>query len=61
MVQGMMSHYIEQSKNLFVQMQEQMQQQARTVFPGFPFPMPTAQSPRPEPTGEGSEPGERSK
>ncbi len=61
MVQGMMSHYIEQSKNLFVQMQDQMQQQARTVFPGFPFPMPTAQSPRPEPAGEGPGPGERSK
>ena len=61
MMQTMMGNYIEQSKNLFVQMQEQMQQQARTVFPGFPFPMPTAQSPRPEPTGEGSEPGERSK
>ena len=39
MVQGMMSHYIDQSKNLFLQMQEQMQQQARTIFPGFPFPM----------------------
>jgi len=38
MVQGMMSHYIDQSKNLFVQMQEQMQQQARTMFQGFPFP-----------------------
>ena len=37
MVQGMMSHYIDQSKNLFVQMQEQMQQQARTMFQGFPF------------------------
>ena len=38
MMQGMMSHYIDQSKNLFVQMQEQMQQQARTVFQSFPFP-----------------------
>ena len=37
MVQGMMSHYIDQSKHLFVQMQEQMQQQARTMFQGFPF------------------------
>jgi hypothetical protein len=46
MVQGMMSHYIDQSKNLFVQMQEQMQQQARTIFPGFPFPgMPGAVPP----------------
>jgi hypothetical protein len=30
MMQGMMSNYIEQSKNLFVQMQEQMQNQAKS-------------------------------
>ena len=38
MMQGMMSHYIDQSKNLFVQMQEQMQQQTRSMFQNFPFP-----------------------
>jgi len=52
MVQGMMSHYIDHSKNLFVQMQEQMQQQARSVFQNFTFPgsaaPPTASAP-PEP------------
>ncbi len=37
MIQTMMGNYIEQSKNLFVQMQEQMQQQARTMFQKFPF------------------------
>ena len=37
MMQGMMANYIEQSKNLFVQMQDQMQQQAKTMFGGFPF------------------------
>jgi polyhydroxyalkanoate synthesis repressor PhaR len=37
MIQSMMSNYIEQSKNLFVQMQDQMQQQARSVFQNFPF------------------------
>ncbi len=37
MIQTMMSNYIEQSKNLFVQMQDQMQQQARTMFHNFPF------------------------
>jgi polyhydroxyalkanoate synthesis repressor PhaR len=37
MMQGMMSHYIDQSKNLFVQMQEQMQQQTRSMFQNFPF------------------------
>ena len=39
MIQSMMSNYIEQSKNLFVQMQENMQNQARSMFtgvPGFP-------------------------
>lgn len=43
MVQTMMSNYIEQSKNLFVQMQENMQNQTRSMFgnfppPGFSFP-----------------------
>jgi polyhydroxyalkanoate synthesis regulator protein len=37
MIQTMMSNYIEQSKNLFVQMQDQMQQQARSMFHTFPF------------------------
>lgn len=36
MIQGMMANYIEQSKNLYVQMQEQMQQQARNMFQNFP-------------------------
>src|SRR3978361_1824131 len=37
MMQGMMSNYIEQSKSLFVQMQEQMQTQSKTMFGAFPF------------------------
>ena len=37
MMQNMMGNYIEQSKNLFVQMQDQMQQQARSMFQTFPF------------------------
>jgi polyhydroxyalkanoate synthesis repressor PhaR len=36
MIQSMMSNYIEQSKNLFVQMQENMQSQTRSMFSGFP-------------------------
>jgi polyhydroxyalkanoate synthesis repressor PhaR len=36
MIQSMMSNYIEQSKNLFVQMQENMQNQARSMFTGYP-------------------------
>ncbi|MCD6675339.1 MAG: polyhydroxyalkanoate synthesis repressor PhaR, partial [Burkholderiaceae bacterium] len=39
MIQTMMGNYIEQSKNLFVQMQEQMQAQTRNMFQNFPFPM----------------------
>ena len=45
LMQGMMSNYIEQSKNLFVQMQaqmqaqmqEQMQEQSQTMLEAFPF------------------------
>ncbi|MEK8032787.1 polyhydroxyalkanoate synthesis repressor PhaR [Ideonella sp. DXS29W] len=36
MMQGLMGNYLEQSKNLFVQMQEQMQKQAGGLFPTFP-------------------------
>ncbi|WP_374563936.1 polyhydroxyalkanoate synthesis repressor PhaR [Ideonella sp.] len=36
MMQGLMGNYLEQSKNLFVQMQEQMQKQAGGLIPGFP-------------------------
>ncbi|MBS4685568.1 hypothetical protein H8J16_28960, partial [Klebsiella pneumoniae] len=37
MMQGMMSNYIEQSKNLFIHMQEQMQSQTKNMFGTFPF------------------------
>jgi polyhydroxyalkanoate synthesis repressor PhaR len=43
MMQGLMGNYLEQSKNLFVQMQEQMNTQTGKLFPGFPaagFPPP---------------------
>jgi len=40
MVQGLMGNYLEQSKNMFVQMQEQMQSQAKSMFNTFPFPPP---------------------
>jgi polyhydroxyalkanoate synthesis regulator protein len=36
MVQGLMGNYLEQSRQLFVQMQEQMARQAETLFPGMP-------------------------
>jgi polyhydroxyalkanoate synthesis repressor PhaR len=35
LMQGLMGNYLEQSKNLFVQMQEQMHKQAGTLFPGM--------------------------
>ena len=35
-MQGLMGNYLEQSKSLFQQMQEQMQQQAGVLFPGMP-------------------------
>jgi polyhydroxyalkanoate synthesis repressor PhaR len=45
MMQGMMSNYIEQSKGLFIQMQEQMQSQSKNMFGAFPFPgMPGAKA-----------------
>ena len=45
MMQGMMSNYIEQSKSLFMQMQDQMQSQAKNVFGGvFPFNPATTQA-----------------
>jgi polyhydroxyalkanoate synthesis repressor PhaR len=36
LMQGLMGNYLEQSKSLFEQMQEQMQQQAGALFPGVP-------------------------
>lgn len=36
-MQGMMNNYIDQSKSLFVQMQEQMQNQSKSLFGNFPF------------------------
>jgi polyhydroxyalkanoate synthesis repressor PhaR len=33
-VQGLMGNYLEQSKSMFLQMQEQMAKQAETLFPG---------------------------
>lgn len=45
MMQGMMNNYIDQSKNLFVQLQEQMQNQSKTLFGAFPFVPPPADKP----------------
>jgi polyhydroxyalkanoate synthesis repressor PhaR len=37
-IQGLMGRYLEQSANAFVEMQQQMQNQTRNMFGGFPFP-----------------------
>jgi polyhydroxyalkanoate synthesis repressor PhaR len=48
-MQSMMAAYMDQSKAMFQQMQEQLQNQTRTIFTGFPFnpfqPMGTGQGP----------------
>lgn len=37
-MQGLISTYMDQSRNMFVQMQEQLQNQTRNMFTGFTFP-----------------------
>ena len=37
-MQSLISAYMEQSRNVFQQMQEQLQNQTRNMFSGFPFP-----------------------
>src|SRR5215212_5872009 len=43
-IQGLMSRYLEQSAGAFMEMQQQLQQQSRNLFGGFPFPNFTAGS-----------------
>ena len=38
MMQAMMGNYIDQSKKVFMQMEEQMQSNAKNMMAGFPFP-----------------------
>jgi polyhydroxyalkanoate synthesis repressor PhaR len=45
-LQNMMNRYIDQSKNLFVQMQDQMHDQTRNMFPVFPFNVVPAPDPK---------------
>src|SRR3954471_3243759 len=37
-MQGLISAYMEQSRNVFLQMQQQLQNQTRNIFSGFAFP-----------------------
>ena len=54
-MQSMMGAYMEQSKNMFMQMQEQIESQTRNMFSGFQFPNFAAQAGKP---GEKKEPSE---
>ncbi len=59
-LQSVMGTYVEQSKKMFSQMQEQIESQTRNIFTGFPFPnyTPAAkepQAPRQGPAEEKSE------
>ena len=54
-MQGMMSAYMDQSKNVFVQMQEQLQKQTKNIFAGFPLPgFPGQSAPEKKDEGEKS-------
>jgi len=44
-MQNLVTAYMDQSRNMFTQMQEQLQSQTRNMFPGFPFPGFTPPSP----------------
>ena len=44
-IQGLMSSYLEQSANTFLDMQQQLQKQARSIFGNFPFGTFGAQAP----------------
>jgi polyhydroxyalkanoate synthesis regulator protein len=56
-IQGLMSRYLEQSANAFMEMQQQLQHQTRNIFGAFQFPSFGAGAPKPsEPEkGGGSE------
>ena len=66
-MQGLISAYMEQSRNVFQQMQEQLQSQTKSMFAGFSFPgfpgMPGFGVPAsaPQPSGEKKTPGEDKK
>ena len=54
-MQGMMSAYMDQSKNVFMQMQEQLQNQTKNIFSGFSLPgFPGQPAPKKKDEGEKS-------
>jgi polyhydroxyalkanoate synthesis repressor PhaR len=66
-MQNLVSAYLDQSRNMFLQMQEQLQKQTQTMFSGFTFPgfpgMPGfgTQAGNAEPPGDKNPPGEEKK
>ena len=66
-MQNLVSAYLDQSRNMFLQMQEQLQKQTQTMFSGFTFPgfpgMPGfgTQAGNTEPPGDKNPPGEEKK
>jgi polyhydroxyalkanoate synthesis repressor PhaR len=54
-MQGLMGRYLEQSASAFMEMQQQLQQQTRNLFGGFPFPGFPAGGARP--SGDTKSPG----
>ena len=58
-MQNVISAYMEQSRNVFQQMQEQLQNQTRNMFSGFPFPgFPGVPGFGAQPAGAQTSPGE---
>jgi polyhydroxyalkanoate synthesis regulator protein len=51
-MQGLISTYMDQSRNMFLQMQDQLQNQTRNMFAGFNVPGMPGQTP---PPGDGSQ------
>lgn len=54
-MQSMMGTYMEQSKKMFMQMQEQIENQTRTLFAGFQFPGYPTQTSAPKPDEKNDE------
>ncbi|HSO05747.1 MAG TPA: polyhydroxyalkanoate synthesis repressor PhaR [Pelomicrobium sp.] len=60
-VQGLLSNYLEQSANLFLDMQNQLQRQTRNLFGGFPFPGFPGEGGAGEPSTNGGQPKDEGK
>jgi len=59
-IQGLMGSYLEQSASTFVEMQQQLQKQARNMFSGFPFAPFGGATAEPEPTEPSGSGGKKS-